>query len=215
MKHRTLTVVLICVISVITAATTSFAQEKESGYYVRSAYPYLSTEAGRASLETEDGRAFLKTEDGRAFLKAEAGRAFLETKAGRAFLKTEDGRAFLKTEDGRAFLKAEETRAFLKKQEGRAPYPYRKKGADHPVLKVPEGGNYLYVQRVIKEDKKVRNPDALVFSGGGASGVAYAGVLNYLEKSGKLNNVTRYMGASAGAIFFLSLLSWYDANRSR
>ena len=50
-------------------------------------------------------------------------------------------------------------------------------------------------------ESKVLNPDTLIFSGGGASGVAYAGVLRYLEDNGKLKNVKRYMGASAGAIF--------------
>ncbi len=71
--------------------------------------------------------------------------------------------------------------------------------------------DYVYVPQVLKSNQsKVLDPDALVFSGGGASGVAYAGVMHYLEKAEKLKNITRYMGASAGAIF--SLIFYIDMN---
>ena len=49
--------------------------------------------------------------------------------------------------------------------------------------------------------QKVLNPDTLVLAGGGAKGVACAGVLKYLQESGKLNNISRFAGASSGSIF--------------
>lgn len=57
--------------------------------------------------------------------------------------------------------------------------------------------------RDFNSEGRVVDPDTIVLSGGGAKGVAYAGVLRYLEETGKLENVSRYAGASAGSIFAL------------
>jgi len=60
----------------------------------------------------------------------------------------------------------------------------------------------------------VNNPDTLVFSGGGARGPAYAGVLKYLQVKDKLRNVKRFIGTSAGSIMctFMSLGTYYENN---
>ncbi len=50
-------------------------------------------------------------------------------------------------------------------------------------------------------ENKVFDPDTIVLSGGVAKGVAYAGTLRYLEEAGKLENVSRFAGSSAGSIF--------------
>ena len=64
--------------------------------------------------------------------------------------------------------------------------------------------SYVYSPEILYTAKpKVQNPDTIICSGGGAKGVAYAGSLKYLSESGKLKNVSRFMGASAGAIFSL------------
>ena len=42
--------------------------------------------------------------------------------------------------------------------------------------------------------------DTLVLSGGGAYGIAYAGVCRYLEEANYLQNIHRFVGASAGAL---------------
>ena len=50
---------------------------------------------------------------------------------------------------------------------------------------------------------KVSTPeqiDSLVFSGGGAKGLAYAGVVDELGNRGILTGIKRVAGASAGAI---------------
>lgn len=80
--------------------------------------------------------------------------------------------------------------------------------------------SYVYVPqpqtlKLRVEKDKVLDPDALVFSGGGASGVAYAGVLEYMRHVKKLENVKSYMGASAGAIFSLLFYLNYDENQIR
>lgn len=61
----------------------------------------------------------------------------------------------------------------------------------------------------------VDHPDTLVFSGGGAKGVAYAGVLKYFEENGTLNEVKRYIGTSAGSIIcsFMSVGQYYEENK--
>jgi len=46
----------------------------------------------------------------------------------------------------------------------------------------------------------VLNPDTLCFSGGGAKGIAYSGVLKYLVEANKMENITRFVGTSAGSI---------------
>lgn len=51
-----------------------------------------------------------------------------------------------------------------------------------------------------KDQKNVHEIDSLVFSGGGAAGLAYAGVFDELEKIGVLEQVKTVAGASAGAI---------------
>jgi NTE family protein len=62
----------------------------------------------------------------------------------------------------------------------------------------------------------VENPNTLVFSGGGARGPAYAGVLKYLQEANKLKNVQRFIGTSAGSIVctFMSIGSYYESHRS-
>ena len=64
-------------------------------------------------------------------------------------------------------------------------------------------------------DDIVQNPDSLVFSGGGAKGTAYVGVLKYLQEQNKLNNVKRYIGTSAGSIMstVLSISSYYEDHK--
>jgi hypothetical protein len=59
------------------------------------------------------------------------------------------------------------------------------------------------------------NPDSLVFSGGGAKGISYAGVLKYFQETNKLKNVQRFIGTSAGSIMctFMSIASYYEQNR--
>jgi NTE family protein len=66
-----------------------------------------------------------------------------------------------------------------------------------------------------KEQNIVSNPNSLVFSGGGPRGIAYAGVLRYLQKHNKLKNVKRFIGTSAGSIMctFMSIATYYDQNR--
>jgi NTE family protein len=61
----------------------------------------------------------------------------------------------------------------------------------------------------------VKNPDSLAFSGGGVKGTAYIGILKYMEESGKLSNVKRFVGTSAGTIMctFMSISSYYNDNR--
>ena len=63
------------------------------------------------------------------------------------------------------------------------------------------------IMRTNKDREKNLNPNTLVFSGGGAKGLAYAGVMEYLGRTGKISNVNRIIGASAGSIFagFLSI----------
>ena len=62
----------------------------------------------------------------------------------------------------------------------------------------------------------VTNPDSLAFSGGGVKGTAYAGIIKYLEETGKLKNVKRFVGTSAGAIMctFISIGTYYNENKS-
>ena len=50
------------------------------------------------------------------------------------------------------------------------------------------------------EQEPILNPNTLCFSGGGAKGIAYSGVLKYLVEAGKMKNITRYVGTSAGSI---------------
>ena len=63
----------------------------------------------------------------------------------------------------------------------------------------------------------VNNPDSLAFSGGGARGPAYAGVMKYLQEKGKLKNIKRFIGTSAGSIMctFMSIATYYDNNRDK
>ena len=66
-----------------------------------------------------------------------------------------------------------------------------------------------------KADTIVEHPNSLVFSGGGAKGTAYAGVLKYLQESEKLKNVNRFIGTSVGSIMctFMSIGMYYERNR--
>ena len=61
----------------------------------------------------------------------------------------------------------------------------------------------------------VDQPNTLVFSGGGARGPAYAGVLKYLQETHRLENIHRFIGTSAGSIIctFMSIGSYYESNR--
>ena len=61
----------------------------------------------------------------------------------------------------------------------------------------------------------VSNPNSLVFSGGGAKGTAYAGTLKYFQETGKLKNVKRFIGTSAGSIMctFMSVSAYYETHR--
>jgi len=61
----------------------------------------------------------------------------------------------------------------------------------------------------------VHNPNSLAFSGGGARGPAYAGVLKYLQEKDKFKNVKRFVGTSAGSIMctFMSVGTYYENNR--
>ena len=63
--------------------------------------------------------------------------------------------------------------------------------------------------------KVVKNPDSLVFSGGGVKGTAYVGIQKYLEETGKLKDVKRFVGTSAGAIMctFMSVGTYYKNNK--
>ena len=65
------------------------------------------------------------------------------------------------------------------------------------------------------EQKIVHNPNTLVFSGGGPRGIAYVGVLRYMQERHKLKNVKRFIGTSAGSIMctFMSVGAYYDQNR--
>lgn len=49
-------------------------------------------------------------------------------------------------------------------------------------------------------EDKVTNPEALIFSGGGIKGLAYAGAIKALEEKKLFQKVKRFAGASAGAI---------------
>ena len=68
--------------------------------------------------------------------------------------------------------------------------------------------------KVQNPDNIVEHPNSLVFSGGGAKGTAYAGILKYLQEQGKLKNVTRFIGTSAGSIMcmFMSIGMHYEEN---
>jgi NTE family protein len=61
----------------------------------------------------------------------------------------------------------------------------------------------------------VENPNSLIFSGGGPRGVAYVGVLKYLQEHNKLKNIKRFIGTSAGSIMctFTSIGTYYEQNR--
>ncbi|HJO94756.1 MAG TPA: patatin-like phospholipase family protein [Victivallales bacterium] len=90
-----------------------------------------------------------------------------------------------------------------------AAWQYQKRGKH----KFPD---YLKYGSTISNGKNIiENPDTLVFSGGGARGIAYAGVLKYLQKNDKLDNVERFIGTSAGSIIcsFMSFGSYYEKNR--
>ncbi len=50
------------------------------------------------------------------------------------------------------------------------------------------------------EQESVTDPNTLCFSGGGAKGIAYSGVLKYLVEKDKMKNITRFVGTSAGSI---------------
>jgi NTE family protein len=70
---------------------------------------------------------------------------------------------------------------------------------------------YIYKTPVpMQNNIRVTNPDTLIMSGGGAKGVAYTGVLKYLEEQNKLDNIKNYAGASAGAIFSLIFYLGYN-----
>ncbi|MCP4179501.1 MAG: hypothetical protein GY756_17210 [bacterium] len=78
--------------------------------------------------------------------------------------------------------------------------------------------DYLKYGRTTKNKKNIiENPDTLVFSGGGARGIAYAGVLKYLQENNKLDNVERFVGTSAGSIIcsFMSVGSYYEKTRQK
>ncbi len=71
------------------------------------------------------------------------------------------------------------------------------------------------VSNLTKLKTVVKNPNHLVFSGGGARGPAYAGVLKYLQEKNMLKNVNSFVGTSAGSIMctFMSVGSYYEKNR--
>ena len=56
--------------------------------------------------------------------------------------------------------------------------------------------------------------DSLVFSGGGAKGLAYAGVIDELEKRGMLKDIKMVAGASAGAIIALVFGLGYNSRET-
>jgi NTE family protein len=62
-----------------------------------------------------------------------------------------------------------------------------------------EIGLLEYKNKILKAEQI----DSLVFSGGGAKGLAYAGVVDELGKRGMLPNIKKVAGASAGAIIAL------------
>ena len=68
---------------------------------------------------------------------------------------------------------------------------------------------------IIEKKSVIHSPDSLVFSGGGARGPAYAGVLKYLQEKDKLKNVKRFIGTSAGSIMctFMSIATYYENNK--
>ena len=76
---------------------------------------------------------------------------------------------------------------------------------------------YLKREAHIGKEKQtiVANPNSLVFSGGGPRGIAYAGVLKYMQEHNKLKNVKRFIGTSAGSIMctFMSIGTYYEQNR--
>lgn len=51
------------------------------------------------------------------------------------------------------------------------------------------------------KDKDKDNIENIAFSGGGIGGIAYVGVLQYLEETGRLPQIRQYSGCSVGAIF--------------
>ena len=67
--------------------------------------------------------------------------------------------------------------------------------------------NYLVFPKIDSSLCIVDNPNALVLAGGGAKGVAYVGVLNYLRgtEHGKniYEGINKFAGSSAGALFAL------------
>jgi NTE family protein len=98
------------------------------------------------------------------------------------------------------YLVNEQTALWLYQKKGKHVFP--------DYLKWGEG--------IVKESNNViNNPDTLVFSGGGARGPAYAGILKYLQETGKLKNVKRFIGTSAGSIMctFMSIGTYYENNR--
>jgi NTE family protein len=63
----------------------------------------------------------------------------------------------------------------------------------------------FYNPKVLSPDaaqvvQKVKQPENLVFSGGGIKGLAYAGVIKALEEKQLMKNIKCFAGASAGAI---------------
>jgi len=70
----------------------------------------------------------------------------------------------------------------------------------------------IFMNLKYKDKKSVHEIDSLVFSGGGAIGMAYAGVFGELEKIGVLNQVKTVAGASAGAIIALVFALRYETD---
>ncbi|HBM16963.1 MAG TPA: hypothetical protein DD381_11550 [Lentisphaeria bacterium] len=56
------------------------------------------------------------------------------------------------------------------------------------------------LERLNASKPKVKDPDTLVFSGGGIRGIAYCGATQYMEENGKLEKVNRIVGNSAGSL---------------
>ncbi len=71
------------------------------------------------------------------------------------------------------------------------------------------------VTSLAKPTAPIENPNCLVFSGGGARGPAYAGILKYLLEKNMLKSIDSFIGTSAGSIMctFISLGSYYENNR--
>ena len=54
--------------------------------------------------------------------------------------------------------------------------------------------------------------DSLVFEGGGVRGIAFGGVIRYLEENNMLDNIKNLAGSSAGAIIATGISIGYKSD---